>query len=196
MLLKGMMLASANFYGGEFGNILAQWEQMGVFSYVLPFLLIFSLIYGILNKVNLFGDDKSKAINAIIALSTALMSLQFGMVSIFFQKLFPQLGIVISIILLILIVMGLFVGPANKVVSKIFLWGSLAMVVFIALNSLGIFDFTSGGFFDFIPQGWGPLIVLAIVVLVVVGSATKSTEENTNTLLSQALSATSPAKPA
>jgi len=181
------MLASANFYGGEFGNLLAQWEQMGVFSYILPFLLLFSLIYGILNKVNLFGSDSSRSINAIIALSTALMALQFGIVSMFFQELFPKLGVVISIILLILIVMGIFIGPNNKKMSNIFLWVSLAMVAFIAINSLGVFEFSAGGLLDFIPYGWGPIIVLVIFIIIVLVSATKSTESNAGSLLAQAL---------
>ena len=34
------------FQGGAIGNILNIWEQAGIFSYAIPFLLIFALVFG------------------------------------------------------------------------------------------------------------------------------------------------------
>ena len=34
--------------GGVVGDMFSRWEQAGFFSYILPFLLIFALIFGIL----------------------------------------------------------------------------------------------------------------------------------------------------
>src|SRR3990167_5223415 len=92
-----IFLATYGFNGGTFGNLLSQWEQLGVFSYVLPFLLIFALVFGILMRTKIF--EENKGINGIIALSTALMALQFNFVPIFFSDIFPKLGIGISVIL-------------------------------------------------------------------------------------------------
>ena len=110
MSIGGMFLASfGGFYGGTFGNLLAQWEQLGVFSYVLPFLLIFALIFGILQRVDVFKGNKG--INAIIALSVSLMSLQFNLVPIFQAEIFPKLGVGLSVILAVIILKGLFLEP-------------------------------------------------------------------------------------
>ena len=98
MIAEVIFLQSFGFSGGSFGNVLSQWEQLGVFTYVLPFLLIFALIFGILQKVKIFQE--SKGINAVIAVSTALMALQFNFVPLFFSDIFPQLGIGLSIVLI------------------------------------------------------------------------------------------------
>src|SRR3989344_2042976 len=101
-----MFLDVFAFSGGSIGNLLSQWEQLGVFSYVLPFLLLFSLIFGILSRANIFKENKG--INATIALAVALMALQFNAVPRFFSDIFPRLGIGLSVILVGLILIGLF----------------------------------------------------------------------------------------
>ena len=92
------LLASYGFFrGGDIGNVLAQWQAAGVFSYALPFLLLFALTFGLLVRTGLFttksadGKESGKSINAIIALSVSLMALQFDFVSVFFLKYFQDL---------------------------------------------------------------------------------------------------------
>jgi len=45
--------------------ILGRLEEQGLFNIILPILLVFAIVYGILGKINLFGDNDK--INAIIA---------------------------------------------------------------------------------------------------------------------------------
>jgi len=140
MLNEMIFLAPSPFFGGgAFGNLLAQWEQMGVFSYMLPFLLIFALIYGILSKMNLFGDKENKSINAIISLSVALMALQFELVTLFFSDVLPRLGVALAAVLVILILIGLFGNPENKGFMNTMMWGSFAIAIIIILQSLDVF---------------------------------------------------------
>jgi len=106
MITGGIFLQPYGFYGGNIGNILSNLQQLGFFSYLLPFLIIFAVVFGILSKVRIFGDNKS--IDAIISLAVGLMALQFGIVSSFFAELFPRLGVGLSVILVILILTGLF----------------------------------------------------------------------------------------
>ncbi len=47
-------LISLAWYGGAIGDVLSSWEQAGFFSYLLPFLLIFALVFGILTQIQLF----------------------------------------------------------------------------------------------------------------------------------------------
>ncbi len=56
-------------------------EEMGVFSYILPFMLIFVIIYAILEKTEILVDKDSKsrrAINATTSVTIALFSLYFA----------------------------------------------------------------------------------------------------------------------
>jgi hypothetical protein len=96
--MVNIFLASYSYFeGGAIGNMLYQWEQAGFFSYVLPFLLIFALIFGILSRLRIFTRKEegkpNNAINAILAFVVALMSLQFDFVPQFFSEVFPRLGV-------------------------------------------------------------------------------------------------------
>ena len=75
------------------GVILQQWADLGIFFYVLPFLLVFALVYAILYKINIMGGEPNdnRGVYSIIALAIALLSLQFDTVPIFFQIKAQQL---------------------------------------------------------------------------------------------------------
>src|SRR3990167_1301871 len=153
MSIEGIFLASfGGYYGGTFGNLLAQWEQLGIFSYVLPFLLIFALIFGLLQRMKVFGEN-SKAINAVIALSVGLMSLQFGFVPMFFSDIFPKLGVGLSVILTGIILTGLFTDSKLAWVGMV-LGG---VVFFIVIGSSFEFGYTPLWFW--VQQNMATLII-------------------------------------
>lgn len=124
----------------EISDILNQWDRIGVFDYLLPFLLVFAVVYGILAKAKFLGNNKG--VNAVIALAVGLLSLQFGFVTEFFGTIFPYAGLGISVILVALILIGLFAkeGDDDKTYRTIFiiLGGIVALVViFSALSNAG-----------------------------------------------------------
>ncbi|MDP2672378.1 MAG: hypothetical protein Q8O84_01035 [Nanoarchaeota archaeon] len=185
------LLASYGFSGGgSFGNILAQWQAAGVFSYALPLLLIFALTFGLLTRVGLFttkegAENKpNKSINAIIALSVALMALQFDFVSVFFSEIFPRFGVALSIILVIIILGGLFM-PTN---NKAFTW-VLILVVMVIIGIVVFQSFESAGYNfgswwrnnDLI--GW--IVLVGLFIAVVAGGTTSA--EKPETLLGKIL---------
>ena len=120
--------------GGMLGELFASWEQIGFFSYLLPFLLIFALVFGILVKVKLFKENK--AVNAIIALVVGLMAVQFDLVSNFFSNVFPIMGVALTIILILFILMGLFLDPEHPAMNWI-LFGVGAIIFIIVLIQSG-----------------------------------------------------------
>lgn len=123
--------------GGQFGNFLAQMKSLGVFDYMLPFLLIFALVFSIMSRINLFGKS-NKGVDTVISLAVALMSLQFGFVSRFFTQIFPIFGAVLGILLLAVILMG-FVGDKNSNMQKwIFTILAIISLLVVIFNSLSI----------------------------------------------------------
>jgi hypothetical protein len=128
-MISGMLLASYSFVGGSFGNVLSQWEQLGFFSYILPFLLIFAIVLGVLNKTKIFEDNKP--INVIIALSVGFMSLQWNIVPQFFSEIFPRVGIGLSFLLVAILFLGIFLPREN--------WAVYIFLVIGAIIALSIF---------------------------------------------------------
>jgi len=132
-----LLLSGTNF----FGDALFTLEQAGLFSYILPLLLIFALVYGILSKLKVFEDNKS--INGIIAISVALMSLQFNVVNVFFAQLFPKLGVGLAIILALLLVVGLFI-PKEKWAVYVIMGVSAVVFVIVLVNTAADVGWSSG----------------------------------------------------
>jgi len=132
-MISGLLLASYSFFGGgAFGDLLTRWEQMGFFSYVLPFLLIFSIVFGVLSKTRIFEDNKS--INAIIALAVGFMSLQWGLVPQFFSDIFPRVGIGIAVLLIMILFLGIFLPRQNWAIYVFFVIAAIIAIT-ILLNS-------------------------------------------------------------
>ena len=149
------------------GEILQVWAEYDIFFYVLPFLLIFALVFAILQKLNITGKEKERGINAVIALTVALLSLQFDKVPLFFQEIFPRLGMGLAVILVALILMGLFVNPQEHqwAVYTFFGIGAITAVI-ILLNAFNDYAWWTGSF-------WADnieLIVAGIIVVVLVGA--------------------------
>jgi len=168
-----IMLQTSVFGQGVIGELLAKWQEMGFFSYLLPFLLIFSLVFGVLTRTQIFKDNK--AINGIIALAVAFMALQFDFVPTFFAQIFPRVGIGLAIILGIFIIVGLFFSPENPVINYILLGIGVLIFGVIIIQAAGESGWQSA---DFWAKYFPAIIILGIVILlfifVVVGGAGKS----------------------
>lgn len=105
-------------------DVLNQWNQIGVFSYVIPFLLMFALTYAILIKTHILGRTKSKtdnngkityeyegenkALMSIISIAVSLLALQFDFVSTFYAQIFPRFGMGLAILLVVVIFLAFF----------------------------------------------------------------------------------------
>src|SRR3989344_7721104 len=107
-------------------DVLNQWADIGVFAYLLPFLMIFAVVYGILSKTDLLGDNRG--VNATIALAIGLLALQFDYVSNFFASIFPYTGIGIAVLLVALILMGL-ISDSDEKWPK-FVWFGIGFIIF------------------------------------------------------------------
>jgi hypothetical protein len=171
MFKEMIMLDTAGFGSGVIGELLTKWQEMGFFSYLLPFMLLFSLVFGILTRTQIFKDNK--AVNGIIALAVAFMSLQFDFVPAFFAQIFPRVGIGLAIILGIFIIVGLFVDPESKMINYILLGIGVLIIGVIILQSATGAGWQSADFW----AKYFPAIILGIVILlflfVVIGGSTK-----------------------
>ena len=158
---------------GALGDLFTRWEQIGFFSYLLPLLLIFALVFGILTKVKLFKENK--AINAIIALVVALMAIQMEFVPTFFSQIFPRVGAALAVILGLFILMGLFLDPEHPAMNWVLIGVGVIIFVVVIVQSAGSMGWSTGRWWQ---DNWVTLlgvgIVIALVVAVIAGSA-KST---------------------
>jgi len=176
-MINSLMLASYTYFDGTaIGDMLSQWSNAGFFEYLLPFLLIFALVYGIMMRIQIFKDNKS--INGVIALVVGLLALQFPMVPQFFAEIFPRLGIALSIILVIMILLGLFLNSEKDGdPTKYILLGVAGIILVVVLvKTAGALGWSTGWWWQ---ENWpmvvGAAFILAIIGVIVAGSSGKTT---------------------
>jgi len=182
MLNSMFFLQFHGFSGGGFRDILIGLEQLGFFDYILPFLIIFALVFGILTKIKIF--EENKGINAIIALSVGLMALQFGFVSVFFAELFPRLGIGLAIILSVLILVGLFFDTEGQAMNYILLGvGVIILIVVLASTAEASSWWYSWSFLSGNLGGILLTIGIILVMVVIVASANSTSQTKYKSIL-------------
>ncbi len=166
-------------------------QQLGFFSFLLPFLLTAAIVYGLLRRSQLFGDpEKNIAINTIVAFSISLfvwgapvilgINVEGNLAAFFAQ------GIAVSLVIIIGLMFASTVFPpdlaknlSEKIKAPAF-WGAIVVIGIL----LGIVLLvTSGLVLVFFPKGTGinlssdifitigALVILAIsVVAIIMGS--------------------------
>ena len=121
----------------DFYSLMDWFAGAGGFDIILPFLLIFTVTFAILQKVKLFGEKKN--IDAIISLIIAFfLVIQQGLVTVM-QGFLPRVSMAILVFLMVLLVVGIFVGGSEWTGSLLGIAVIVAIVtVFWALGaSLG-----------------------------------------------------------
>ncbi|MBU1135902.1 MAG: hypothetical protein KJ559_00110 [Nanoarchaeota archaeon] len=167
--MNGIMLAWA---GQGFQDVLNQLESLGFFSYVLPFLLVFAVIYALLEKTEVVS--KSRGPNLIISVAAALLSLQFDVVPVFFQNIFPKFGIGIAIMLIALILAGAFISDFEKDDKKIYQWifFGLGSIIFVIILVLSFSDYQFAGNWWWQQYGLTTMVIILVIVAMIIVATT------------------------
>lgn len=148
-------------------SLLNQWQQFGVFTVVMPLILIFAVIYAILEKANLF---KNRGVHMIIALAVAFFTVSNPFISSYFLPLFSNLGLGIAILLVFIVLLG-FILPEDETKRKTFytIFGILGGILFLfVIGKAGIFNALFGdGFNLWISQNAAWIIIFVFVALMI-----------------------------
>ena len=159
-------------------DILNQWDAVGVFDYMLPFLLVFAIVFGILSSTKFLG--KNKTVYVVISVVIGLMALRWNFLGDFLNELFPRLGIGLGVILAVLILVGMFVARDE---SRYWGWG-LAAIGFITALTVILRTFDAFSWYGFSYTVWGDYIgyiigavLLVGVIIAVAASNSKDTDK-------------------
>lgn len=124
-----------------FEHVIQLLENFGFFRVLLPWLLIFAIFYGILNKTKILGEQKN--INAVVALAAAFFVVASTPIVDALNALIPSAAYLIVAALLLLMFMGFFVKPdvgGGLIENK---WAMALLGIFVLLIFAGVIDYTS-----------------------------------------------------
>jgi hypothetical protein len=165
-------MASGNFALGEFFKSLDRW---GLTDVLLPFLLIFTIVFAVLEKTKILGEEK-RNMNTGIAVIFGLIIVvphvtgdlpaNFDPVLLINAAL-PQVGLLVVAIISLMILIGVFAH------EKIFLGASMpGWVAFFSIIAIIIIFGSAAGWYATGFDGWLENIfgsdALAIFIMIVV----------------------------
>ncbi len=157
--------------GSSVADILQDWEYMGVFEFVVPFLLVFAVVFGILVKSQIIGEYRG--INMVIALAVALLSITSPGFRSFFRVLFPYAGIGIAILLVGLILTGLFFTSQERWWRITFFSIAMVIAVIVVLSALSSYEtFLWGAWWwrEYLNAIIVGIVVIGLIVLIVLAA--------------------------
>lgn len=126
----------------NFTQWLLGWEKIGLFNVVLPFILIFTLSFAILEKS---GILKQRNFNAVISFILALLFIRNQTLVGLVNNFLPNVSMFLVVILMFLLLIGIFGGKSEwkgftlgigAIVSFIFIIWSLFATNFVKINWL------------------------------------------------------------
>ena len=186
------MASSRAFNLEQFVRVLESWGLMDV---LLPFLLVFVVIFAVLTKTKILGEGRRR-FNAIFSLIVALIfviphvtgvykSLGVDPVDIM-NKALPQVSIVLIAIVMLLILIGILGGERNWMGGSLSGWVAIAAIIAIVV----IFGAAAGWwanwrwFENFFGTDTIAIIVMILVFAIIIWWVTKgeATDEKSGAL--------------
>lgn len=137
----------------EFADLIAAGKEFGVFQIFLPLLLVFTVIYAVLAKINIFGaGKKGNSINLVVSAIISFLVIGYTAPGVAFAEYIGTAftGTVLVVVTLLGSIMivyvlakviGIDIPPTNITGKKG--WGVLLLLI-VLLLALGVFV-SSGG---------------------------------------------------
>lgn len=136
----------------NFADGIIQLQNMGVADVILPFLLVFTIVFAVLQKTQILGDkSEAKKYNGVVAFVMGL-TLVFSHILGFFpphqdpvniiNAALPNISVVLIAIVMVLLLLGVFGADVNILGNSLNGW------VFFLMAAIVIYVFgTAAGYF-------------------------------------------------
>jgi len=88
----------------DFSEFFFTLQSYGFYEFFLPFLLIFSIVFAILQKIRVLGDKKG--VHIVVALAVGLLAIQNSFVVFLINNFLTNIALVIILIIMFLVILG------------------------------------------------------------------------------------------
>ena len=161
--------------GGTFTSLVSDLQYYGILDVVLPFLLVFTLVFAVLQRIKLFGENK-KSINVVIAVIMGILTVVPHITGnypqgydpvLIINTLLPSVSVLAVVIILVLFLWGMFGGEwAGGSVPSIVILVILLIMGYIFGATVGWWPEPSQTFGGW----WGTNLSTLIIIILVFGA--------------------------
>ena len=159
------------------GNAIQFLTDFGFFTVVLPFLLVFTIVFGILEKTKIFGVENNKPkknLNAMVAFVIAFFVIAASNIVTAIQISLPWISLILIIIICFLLLSGTFLGDEeyklweqNPAIAKWFIGLILVGILAIFLYAFDLLGVVLG----FIGGGAGSTVGSTVILIILIIAA-------------------------
>lgn|SRR3989338_2319695 len=156
-----------------FRGMIGLLNRLGVYDVILPFLLVFTIIFAILEKTKIFGLENGltkKNINAMVAFVIAFLVIASTKLVGVINEVMANVVLLVILGVCFLLLVGVFFGDKEFTLENFPTWTKLFMVlmflgiVVIFLNALGwlqtIFDILNN-----LNADWAASLVFIVIII-------------------------------
>jgi hypothetical protein len=160
-----------------FHGIVEFMGKIGIYDVILPFLLVFTIVFAILEKTKILGVEKingtdytKKNINAIVAFSIALLVIASAQLVAQINKIMADVVLLLMLAVSFLLLVGVFFEDKQFNMEKFPNWMKFFMffmflgVVVIFLNALDWLQFIFFLFSEF-ESDWAATLIFVIIII-------------------------------
>ena len=155
-------------------NAVGFMKSFGIFDVVLPFLLVFTVIFGVLEKTKIFGEENGKTrknINSMVAFSVAFFVIAATQVVNVMQAALPMIMLLLVLVIAFMIVYGstLSEGQMNlwdnmDKAKKAFAFGLFIAIIAIVLGGMNMLEGIINWIFSSISGPAASTVILLLVI--------------------------------
>ncbi len=154
-------------------------DQIGLYDVVLPFLLIFTLVFGVLEKSKIFGVEKGvdgkeytrKNLNAMVAFVTGFFVVASAQLVALINVFVARMALVLVILIMLMILLASFHAPSDKgfnlmdmPLGKYLIWIVFFATILIFADGVGWL----GPAWDYVTNYWDSTLMATISLFAVV----------------------------
>ena len=159
-------------------NALDFLENFGFFNVILPFLLVFTIVYAILEKSAIFGREKEgdaqvtrKSVNSMVAFVIALFVVVTKEIVFSIRESMPQIALILVIVVSFMMFAGALVsGDEPFSFDKHKNW-KLFLIFVLFVSVLAVFMNSIGWLFpilDYVAENWDQTFIVSLIFLAII----------------------------
>ncbi|HIH31931.1 TPA: hypothetical protein HA235_04440 [Candidatus Woesearchaeota archaeon] len=161
-----------------FGESIQFLAKLGIYDVVLPFLLVFTIVFSLMEKTKVLGTEKGKDdkeytrknMNAMVAFVTAFLVVASAQLVAVINKTLSQIFILLLLIVCFLMLAGSFHQQTKEgffltgTYKNIFMVIVFVSIIAIFLNALGWLDVI----YNYLKDNWNTSYVAAVILMIAI----------------------------
>jgi hypothetical protein len=165
-----------------FGGVIVFLEKLGVYEIILPFLLVFTIVYAVFERTRVFGTEEiegvkygKKSLNAMVAFVIAFLVIASSQLVAIINESLSKIVLLILMIICFLVLIGTFFSEDEEVILEggwriFFMVVMLIGVILVFLSSVRNESGVSwlSNMINYIKLNFGSTGLSALILIIVI----------------------------